>query len=127
MYLEHDLYDNTSVKEKIKKEHNKFVSDDVLVLVDENKIERPVYKDSYGRNHLVTYKEICYMHIIKELSLSGAKVLRIEGSHYSNEDFRTVVNAHAKAVKNMDNTECIFKDMDDKLSIPGYTLGSFDF
>ncbi len=111
MYMEHDLYDN--VKE---------AGNGLLYLTDEAGFNHPVYKDQYGRNHMLLYKNICYLPILKELYQAGLKNFRIEACHLKEEELASTVAAYKQALKDMDACE----DLYEELAAGGsFSLGSF--
>jgi putative protease len=112
MYLEHDLYDNV--------EEN---SDGLLYLVDGESFKHPVYKDQYGRNHVLLYKDICYLPIIDGLLAAGLKNFRIEASYLSTEDLKKVITVYQKALKEPDKCRILYENL--KPARAGWTLGSF--
>ncbi|MEJ8304829.1 U32 family peptidase [Saccharibacillus sacchari] len=124
MYMEHDLYENTEVYEPIAEESNRYVRDDVLVLMTD-KGESPVYKDVHGRCHLTTSKEICMLPVVSELMQAGISHFRIEGSTYTPERlsellavYRTALEAPERAVELANSLEPAFS---------GFTLGALAF
>lgn len=125
MYLEHDLYENTTILSPIGKEDNIYVDNSTLVLVDDRGYEHPVYRDNRGRNHLMPYKDLCYLPFLKELKALGVKGFRIEGSHYALEALRNVLRTYTAALN--DITKC--KELYDSLSPTnaGFTLGALQF
>jgi len=131
MYMDHDLYENTKILEPTNileptiRENNSFVNNDVLVLVDEKKHEHPVQKDNYGRNHMMLYKELCYLPFLKELNESGVNNFRIEACSYDDISLRKVLNTYMKAVNDLSQCEDLFKSLSS--SYGGFTLGAFQF
>ena len=116
MHLEHDLFDNLEVTEIIGKENNAYVSNDVLVLMNEAG-EYQVYKDERGRNHLHNTKELNLSGIIKELHQIGLDTIRIEGLTYDIDQLKTVINYYQKLIKGETNSQL-------KPYYQGFTLGS---
>lgn len=110
MYLEHDLYDNVE-------------GDGLIYLVDEEKAKHPVYLDSYGRNHMLLYKDICYLPILDGLLKAGLRHLRIEAPYLETRELEQVVKAYQAALNGtktcMDCYEALPPARD------GWTLGSF--
>ena len=135
MYLEHDLYLNTNKDEiinteSLEKEDNKFEKNETMVLVDDLGFEHPVFRDNYGRNHLTTYKELCYLPILKELRNIGINSFRIEGCHYDDKQLTHIIDTYKKAI------DCTLELSADQLNLlyaniktirAGITLGSLDF
>ncbi|MBW4084213.1 peptidase U32 family protein [Paenibacillus sp. S150] len=123
MYMEHDLYENTEVMEPIAEEDNLYVSNDVLVLKTD-KGENPVYRDQYGRCHLLFSKELCYLPMLNEMSGLGIASFRIEGATYSTEELRTIIAAYQAAL-DAPPQEDLLGGL--KPVYAGYTLGSLQF
>lgn len=98
MYLEHDLYENTQVFDPVGQGHNRFVGDEVLTLRTPVG-EYPVYKDSYGRNHMMAAKELCYLPILEGLCHVGYERFRIEGSVYSTDVLRTILRGYQEKLR----------------------------
>ncbi|KFN07473.1 peptidase U32 family protein [Paenibacillus macerans] len=124
MYMEHDLYENTEVFEPIAEEDNHYVGNHILVLKTD-KGENPVYRDVYGRNHLMLAKELCLLPAVKELAAAGASVLRIEGATYRAEDLERIVRAYKNAAAAPDTAEAEFAKLPPVYA--GYTLGALQF
>ncbi|GAB6168133.1 hypothetical protein JCM1393_05930 [Clostridium carnis] len=125
MFMSHDLYENTEVLEASGKEDNKYVKNEVLVLVDEKGTEHPIYKDNTGKNHMMLAKELCYLPFLKEFSSLGVESFRIEGCHYDIDTLRVVVKAYKEALNNLDKCDEIFNNL--KYKNAGFTLGAFQF
>ncbi|WP_150272170.1 peptidase U32 family protein [Paenibacillus tepidiphilus] len=126
MYMEHDLFENTEVMEPIGEEDNRFVRNDVLVLMTD-KGENPVYRDQFGRCHLLFSKELCYLPMLQELKELGIASFRIEAATYTVEELRTIIAAYQAAIQNSGN-----RDAEDMLGglkpvYAGFTLGSLQF
>lgn len=124
MYMEHDLFENTEVMEPIGEEDNLYVSNDVLVLRTD-KGENPVYRDQYGRCHLLFSKELCYLPVIGELSGLGISSFRIEGATYRVEELRGIITAYQAAISGSMDKENLLGGL--KPVYAGYTLGSLQF
>ncbi len=124
MYMEHDLYENTEVMEPIAEEDNLYVSNDVLVLKTD-KGENPVYRDQYGRCHLLFSKELCYLPMLKEMSGLGIASFRIEGATYSTEELRAIITAYQAAISSTDQQKDLLGGLTPVYA--GYTLGSLQF
>lgn len=124
MYMEHDLFENTEVMEPIGEEDNLFVSNNVLVLKTD-KGENPVYRDQYGRCHLLFAKELCYLPMLDEMSGLGISTFRIEGATYSITELRTIITAYQAAIGGKGNKEELLGGL--KPVYAGYTLGSLQF
>ncbi len=112
MYMEHDLYDNVEKDRK-----------GLLYLVDEKGFKHPVYKDQYGRNHMVLYKNLCYLPILKGLYEAGLLNFRIEAAHLSNDELKQVVTSYKKALSDLNNCNNLYHQI--KTEGTGLTLGSF--
>lgn len=124
MYMEHDLYENTEVMEPIGEEDNQFVRNDVLVLKTD-KGENPVYRDQYGRCHLLFAKELCYLPMLDEMSAMGVSSFRIEGATYSTEELRAIIAAYQAAINGSETEDDLLGGL--KPVYAGYTLGSLQF
>jgi len=125
MYMDHDLYENTKVLEPIRNEDNRYFDNNVLVLVDDKGYEHPVYRDNLGRNHMLLYKELCYLPFLKELDNIGVSNFRIEGCHYSIDDLRSVLNTYRQAIDNLEKCDTLFNSLSPNHG--GFTLGAFQF
>lgn len=124
MYMEHDLYENTEVMEPIGEEDNLYVSNEVLVLKTD-KGENPVYRDQYGRNHLLFAKELCYLPMLDEMSGLGISSFRIEGATYSTEQLRNIIVSYQHAINGSNDKEDMLGGL--KPVYAGYTLGALQF
>lgn len=126
MYLEHDLYENTKVLDPISKEDNLHVQNDVLVLVNDKGYEHPVYREATsGRNHMTTYKDICYLPFLKELIEVGVKQVRIEACHYDHHTLRSMIQCYKEALQNLDRCKELYDNL--KTTGAGFTLGALQF
>ncbi|WP_042204213.1 peptidase U32 family protein [Paenibacillus camerounensis] len=124
MYMEHDLFENTEVMEPIGEEDNLHVNNSVLVLKTD-KGENPVYRDQYGRCHLLFAKELCYLPVLDEMKGLGISTFRIEAATYSAEALRAIITAYQAAIGGNGNTEDLLGGL--KPVYAGYTLGSLQF
>ncbi|WP_172198001.1 peptidase U32 family protein [Saccharibacillus qingshengii] len=124
MYMEHDLYANTEVYEPIAEESNRYVRDDVLVLMTD-KGESPVYKDVHGRCHLTTSKEICMLPVVGELMGAGITHFRIEGSTYSPEQLTRLLGVYRQALQAPDQAAVLAERLEPAFA--GFTLGALAF
>lgn len=122
MYMDHDLYENTEVLEPAASEDNRFVPNDVLVLMTD-KGENPVYRDQYGRNHLLFSKELCYLPMLDEMNGLGISVFRIEGATYTPEQLAAIISAYRRQ---LDGTASGLLNGLQPL-YAGYTLGALQF
>ncbi|MCY6372659.1 peptidase U32 family protein [Clostridium ganghwense] len=125
MYLEHDLYENTKVLKPIKNENNRYVDNNILVLVDDKDFEHPIYRDNAGRNHMMLYKDLCYLPFLKELNNIGVSRFRIEGCHYDLETLTKIIRIYKKAINDLTKCDELFKSL--KPTHAGFTLGAFHF
>ncbi|MGB8451527.1 MAG: U32 family peptidase [Anaerocolumna sp.] len=112
MYMEHDLYDNVNAEKE-----------DLLYLVDGENFKHPVYKDQFGRNHMLLYKDICYLPVIDGLLTAGLKNFRIEAPYLSNGDLKKVITVYQKALKEPEKCRELYQTL--KPVRAGWTLGSF--
>lgn len=124
MYMEHDLFENTEVMEPIGEEDNLYVNNSVLVLKTD-KGENPVYRDQFGRCHLLFAKELCYLPMLNEMSGLGISSFRIEGATYSTDELRTIIAAYQAAINGSNAQEDLLGGL--KPVYAGYTLGSLQF
>jgi putative protease len=124
MYMDHDLYENTEVMEPIDEEDNQYVNNNVLVLKTD-KGENPVYRDQYGRCHLLFAKELCYLPILGEMSGLGISSFRIEGATYTAKQLRDIIISYQQAINGTDMKDDMLGGL--KPVYAGYTLGSFQF
>lgn len=85
MYLEHDLYDA-----------NNQAPSELLVLSNEAG-EFSVYKDGYGRNHLMNSQDLCLLPVIEGLK-GQAEWLRIEAQLYDPETVEMLVRTYNSAL-----------------------------
>ncbi|UQZ34635.1 peptidase U32 [Paenibacillus sp. PK3_47] len=124
MYMEHDLFENTEVMEPIGEEDNLYVSNDVLVLKTD-KGENPVYRDQYGRNHLLFSKELCYLPVLEEMKGLGIASFRIEGATYSTSQLRVIIEAYRNAINGSGVKDELLGGLQPVYA--GFTLGSLQF
>jgi len=125
MYLEHDLYANTTTLSPIGREDNRYVDNSTLVLVDDKGYEHPVYRDNNGRNHLIPYKDLCYLPFLKELKDLGTKSFRIEGSHYDLKALRSILRTYKNALDDLTKCNELYGSLDPTHA--GFTLGALQF
>ncbi|MTI65982.1 MAG: U32 family peptidase [Firmicutes bacterium] len=125
MYMEHDLYENTNLLNPLAKEDNVYFDNDVLVLVDDKGNEHPIYRDNKARNHMLLYKDLCYLPFLKELYNIGVNRFRIEGSHYNIDDLREILHIYKKALNDLTQCEKLFNSL--KATHAGFTLGALQF
>jgi U32 family peptidase len=112
MYMEHDLYENAESE-----------STDLLYLVDEEGFKHPVHKDQFGRNHMLLYKNICYLPILDDLYGAGLRNFRLETAHLNIDQLKEVIISYQEALMNLDKCEVIYNEFTKNHS--GLTLGSF--
>lgn len=124
MYMEHDLFENTEVMEPIGQEDNRYVSNDVLVLMTD-KGENPVYRDQHGRCHLLFAKELCYLPMLDEMAGMGISCFRIEGVTYTAEQLREIIRAYQHKLAGLNDRDDMLGGMTPQYA--GYTLGSLQF
>lgn len=125
MYMDHDIYENTNVLKPSRESERKYTDKNVLLLVDDKGNEHPIYRDNFGKNHMLLSKELCYMPVLKELKNLGVKRFRIEGCHYDNDTLRKVIKAYKKAINNLEKCEEISKELN--YECYGFTLGAMQF
>lgn len=112
MYMEHDLYDNVERDRE-----------GLLFLKDEAEFRHPVYKDQYGRNHMLLYKNLCYLPILKGLYGAGLTHFRIEAQHLPEQELARIITVYQKALREMDNCEALYEELEP--AHWGRSLGSF--
>ncbi|GKU26551.1 U32 family peptidase [Clostridium folliculivorans] len=124
MYLDHNLYENINALKPIEKCDNKYVGNDVLVLMTD-KGENPVYIDQNEKNHLFTSKEFCLLPLLDDLNFEKAISLRIEGQTYTLDELKTIIEVYQTAI--LDKSKC--KELYSELqsSRAGFTLGALSF
>lgn len=125
LYLEHDLYENIKAYTPYKKENNLYFNNNVLVLVDDKGFEHPVYRDNNGKNHLLLYKDLCYLPFLKELKNIGLRRFRIEGCHYNLEELKKVIHTYKTAINSLDRCNELYSSL--KPIKSGFTLGALQF
>ncbi|GGF93617.1 hypothetical protein GCM10010912_43230 [Paenibacillus albidus] len=124
MYMEHDLVENTEVMEPIGQEDNRYVSNDVLVLKTDQG-ENPVYRDQYGRCHLLFAKELCYLPMLNEMSGLGISCFRIEGATYHADQLRGIIASYQNKLNGPDSGSGLLGGLQPVYA--GFTLGSLQF
>ncbi len=112
MYMEHDLYENITGGEE-----------GVLYLVDGENFKHPVYQDQFGRNHMLLYKDICYLPLIDGLLAAGLQNFRIESQYLSTPELRKVIEAYQKALITPEKCRDIYAALQPVRE--GWTLGAF--
>ena len=111
MYMEHDLYDNVDQR-----------NDSTLYLKDEAGFDHPIFKDCHGRNHMLLYKNICCLPILKGLHEAGLSHFRLEIAHLNEEDFIRIVTVYQKALIDFNACEALFEELKQEGS--GFTLAT---
>ena len=124
MYLDYNLYENTKAFDIIRQEDNKYVDNNILVLMTD-KGENPVYIDNNGRNHLFTSKEFCLLPILDSLNFNNLKSYRIEGQTYSIDELRDIIEVYKAAIDDTSKSKDLFLKMDSSRS--GFTAGSLSY
>ncbi|WP_139906167.1 U32 family peptidase [Clostridium thermarum] len=124
MYLDHNLYENTTALKPIESSDNEYVDNSILVLMT-NKGENPVYIDQYEKNHLFTAKEFCLLPILDALNFDTPLNLRIEGQTYTLEELKSVIEVYKSALEDKSRCKDLFKNMTS--SRAGFTLGALSF
>ncbi|HYF81598.1 MAG TPA: U32 family peptidase [Clostridia bacterium] len=124
MYLEHNLYDNVNVLQPIEAAANKYVDDNVLVMMSD-KGENPVYIDQNGRNHLFTSKELCMLPLLPHFSFDNPVDFRIEGQTYSLEELKYIIEIYKSAIDDKSKCETLYEKM--KSFRAGFTLGALSY
>ena len=97
MYMEHDLYQNLG------KEY-----DGKLILIDSGGYRHPVYKDRKKRNHLLLYKDISLLPVLKELHGAGLSNITIEAAHLEHAELKRVLDIYTSAVNNLNECDKLF-------------------
>ena len=121
MYLDHNLFDNLNALQPVETADNKYVDNDVLVLLHE-KGENPVYIDQSNKNHLFTTKELCLLPILENLSHRKLTSLRIEGQTYSLEELKYIIEVYQLATADKTSCSKLYQEM--KSCRAGFTLGA---
>lgn len=125
LYLEHDLYENIKENKPFSKEDNNYFNNDLLVLVDDKGYEHPVYKDNTGKNHILLYKDLCYLPFLKELNNIGLNHFRIEACDYNLEILEEIIHTYKIAIANLDKCNELYSSL--KPIKKGFTLGALQF
>ncbi len=113
MYMEHDLYANTDGKP----------ASAPLYLADEAGFKHPVYKDQYGRNHMLLYKNLCYLPVLRELYQAGLSHFRIEGAHLSDRELAGIIAVYQQALREPNRCEELYETLEPAEN--GWSLGTF--
>lgn len=124
MYLDLNLYDNTNKFEAIEQSDNKYVPNDVLVLMTD-KGENPVYIDQNLKNHLYTSKEVCLLPILEHLNFDNPTRFRIEGQTYTLDELKEVIKVYQIAIEDPLKSKELFSNLESTRA--GFTFGSLSF
>jgi putative protease len=124
MYLDHNLYENSSSLTPIGTDNNKYVADNILVLMTD-KGENPVYIDQNEKNHLFTSKELCLLPILEALNFDKPVSFRIEGQTYTLDELKTVIEIYQRAIKAPTKGKVLYKELNSFRA--GFTLGALSF
>jgi putative protease len=124
MYLDHNLYDNLKAVAPAESADNKYVANDILVLLTD-KGENPVYRDHTGKNHLFSSKELCLLPLLEDLRRDKPLSYRIEGQTYSLEELRYVVESYQRAMTDKGLCKELFAAM--KSCRTGFTFGALSY
>lgn len=99
MYLEHDLYENTDG-----------TSNELLYLKDGAGFKHPVFKDIYGRCHMLLYKNICLLPVLKELYNAGLSNFRLEIPHFTVKETKEIVEIYQKAISDLSTCQNLYEE-----------------
>jgi putative protease len=124
MYLDHNLYDNLKALQPVESTDNKYVSNDVLVMLHD-KGENPVYMDQNNKNHLFTSKELCLLPILEHLNLNKLASFRIEGQTYNLEELKYIIEIYQKATVDISGCGDLYQKMSSFRA--GFTLGALSY
>lgn len=124
MYLDHDLYENTTAFAEVGVEDNRYISNAVLVLISDQG-ETPVYRDQYGHNHLMSAKELCLLPLIPLLSHWPVLHLRIEAQTYTVEELSAILTAYHRVIADPEQAASVFAEL--RSVRDGFTLGALSF
>ncbi|MEG0772589.1 U32 family peptidase [Clostridium sp.] len=124
MYLDHNLYENIDAFKTIEQGNNKYVDNNVLVLMTD-KGENPVYIDENLKNHLFTSKELCLLPILEDLSFEKPISLRIEGQTYTLDELKSIIEVYQIAISDKSKCKDLFLHLQSKRA--GFTLGALSF
>jgi putative protease len=124
MYLDHNLYENIDALKPIEKCDNKYVENDVLVLMTD-KGENPVYIDQNQKNHLFTAKEFCLLPLLEDLNFGKVINLRIEGQTYSLDELKNIIEVYQLAILDKSRCKELYSELQSTRA--GFTLGALSF
>jgi len=111
MYLEHDLYKNLAADYAGQ-----------IYLVDEAGFKHPVSKDKNGRNHILLYKDLCLLPVLKELQNVGASRVRIEAAHMEDNEVARIVGVYRMAINDPDKCQALYDTLRHQ-----YSFGALEF
>lgn len=124
MYLDHNLYDNLKTVTPTEAADNKYVGNDILVLLTD-KGENPVYIDHAGKNHLFSSKELCLLPLLGDIHRDKPLSYRIEGQTYSLEELKYVIENYQRAMADKGLCKELFTAM--KSCRAGFTFGALSY
>lgn len=125
MYMDLDIHLNAVNSTILRDKDNQYFNNETLTIIDENGHEHPVYRDNMGKNHMMLYKDICLMPIIKELIFMGINIFRLEISHYSCGDFENILVKYKEAINNPEYASQVYNTLEPNHM--GFSLGSLNF
>ncbi len=124
MYLDLDLYDNTKVLDPIEQQDNRYVANHILTL-QTDKGENPVYRDQFGKNHLLTMKTFCLLPAFHHLQAPQIKRYRIEGQTYALDHLKKIILTYQQAIVQPEIAGDLFEQL--TTDPAGYTLGALAY
>ena len=124
MYTDHNLYENVSALAPVKKNDNKYIGNNILVLMTD-KGENPVFLDHNSRNHIFTAKELCLLPILGSFNLKKPLSFRIEGQTYTPEELKSIITVYQSALADKSRCRDLFFNL--KSFKAGFTLGALSF
>ncbi len=124
MYTDHNLYENVSAFAPVEKNDNKYVGNNILVLMTD-KGENPVYLDHNSRNHIFTAKELCLLPILGGFNFKTPLSFRIEGQTYTPEELKSIITVYKSAIADKSRCRDLFFNL--KSFRAGFTLGALSF
>lgn len=112
MYMEHDLYENVEKG-----------SEGLLYLIDGAGFKHPVYKDNHGRCHMLLYKSICCLPILRELYMAGLTNFRLEIAHFDLKETQRIVSIYKRALEDLTTCETLYEELNQNTKM--LSLGAF--